>query len=215
MNQLLVGKTFNSSLSMLSYSPKNNRYQFLHKGMISMFTHDINDQASMKLLDMSDALPLFNLIKRSHNLRRWLPWVDATKEITDTQQFIRFAMKQYADNNGFQASIWYQGQIAGMIGFHQIDWNNRATSIGYWLGEEFEGLGLMTESCHALINYAFSDLHLNRVEIRAAVKNKRSQAIPNRLGFTREGCIRQSEWLHDHYSDSYVYGMTAEEWTAK
>ncbi|MGJ9382149.1 GNAT family N-acetyltransferase [Salipaludibacillus sp. CF4.18] len=180
-----------------------------------MFTYRINNEAYMKLLDMNDALPLFNLIKRSKNLHQWLPWVEGTKEVTDTQQFIRIAMKQYADNNGFQASIWYRGQIAGLIGFHQINWNNRATSIGYWLGEEFEGLGLMTQAGNAMIQYAFRDLHLNRIEIRAAVQNYKSQAIPQRLGFTKEGCIRQFEWLHDHYSDAFVYSLLAEEWATR
>lgn len=180
-----------------------------------MFTYQLNNDTYMKLLDMNDALPLFNLIKRSKNLNQWLPWVEGTKDITDTQQFIRFAMKQYADNNGFQSSICYKGKIAGLIGFHQINWSNRSTSIGYWLGEEFEGLGLMTESCNAMIHVAFRDLLLNRVEIRVAVKNYKSQAIPQRLGFTKEGCIRQYEWLHDHYSDVYVYSLLAEEWMGR
>ncbi|MBD1382661.1 GNAT family N-acetyltransferase [Bacillus sp. IB182487] len=64
----------------------------------------------------------------------------------------------------------------------------------------------------ALTDYAFNELHINKVEIRAAVENKNSRGIPERLGFVNEGCIRQAEWLYDHYVDHVVYGMLAEEW---
>jgi ribosomal-protein-serine acetyltransferase len=62
------------------------------------------------------------------------------------------------------------------------------------------------------VNYGLHDLGLNRVEIRAAEFNTRSRAIPERLGFTQEGIIRQAEWLYDYYVDHVVYGMLSEEW---
>jgi len=89
---------------------------------------------------------------------------------------------------------------------------NRSTSIGYWLGERFQGSGVMTKSCKALIEYAFRELKLNRVEIRCAEKNLRSRAIPERLGFVNEGMIREAEWLYDHFVDHVVYGVLAREW---
>lgn len=99
-----------------------------------------------------------------------------------------------------------------MIGVHYIDRANRKASIGYWLGEQFQGLGLMTKACKACIDYLFDEQHLHRVEIRCAVENKRSRAIPERLGFTNEGTIRESEWLYDHFVDHVVYGMLSREW---
>lgn len=65
-----------------------------------------------------------------------------------------------------------------------------------------------------MVDYAFNELNLNRVEIRCAVENKKSRAIPERLHFVNEGCIRQAEWLYDHYVDHIVYGMLKEEWKA-
>jgi ribosomal-protein-serine acetyltransferase len=54
---------------------------------------------------------------------------------------------------------------------------------------------------------------LNKVEIHCAVDNKRSRAIPERLGFTQEGIIRANQWLYDHYVDDVIYGMLASEWS--
>ncbi|SDJ83631.1 GNAT family N-acetyltransferase [Sediminibacillus albus] len=178
-----------------------------------MFTYDIDKQTSLKMLDLQDAEALYSLTMDSMDrLKKWLPLITKNKEQSDTEAFIQSTMKQFSENNGFQAGIWHQGRIAGVIGFHQVNWHNKNTSIGYWLGEGFEGLGLMTKACEAFTSYAFHGLHLNRVEIRAAEENKKSRAIPERLGFTVEGKIRQGEWLHDHYVDHIVYSMLAEEW---
>ena len=108
--------------------------------------------------------------------------------------------------------ILFRGKIVGVAGYNEINWSNKTAYIGYWLGEGFQGNGIMTKVAKALTDYAINDLQLNKVEIRAAVENEKSRSIPERLGFVNEWCIRQAEWLYDHYVDSVVYGMLAKEW---
>ena len=181
-----------------------------------MFKLMVRDDLYLKMLEPKDARAVYMQIQQSKDvLRKWLFWVDGTKQLEDTEAFIEESMKQAAANNGFQAGIWHQGQFAGIIGLHYINWINRTTSIGYWLGEPFQGKGLMTDACRALIDTLFSEYDLNRIEIRAAVQNVKSQAIPERLGFTKEGCLRQCEWLHDHFADHFVYGLLKEEYEAR
>lgn len=173
-----------------------------------MFTFMINTDTELKLLEERHAEKVFSLIDQSRDsLRNWLPWVDATKTIHDSKDFINAGLRQFSNNNGFQAGIWYQGELAGVIGLHHIDWSNRATSIGYWLGRKFEGKGLMTKACRAVVDYCFTELKLHRIEIRAATENHKSLAIPERLGFQKEGCLRSSEWLSDKYVDHYVFSL--------
>jgi ribosomal-protein-serine acetyltransferase len=71
----------------------------------------------------------------------------------------------------------------------------------------------MTEAVRALVAYAFEVWKLNRVEIRAAVANVRSRAIPERLGFKQEGVLRQAERIGDRFEDLVVYSMLAGEWS--
>lgn len=176
-----------------------------------MFYFKLNDNAELRLLEPRHAESLFHLTDQSRNyLREWLPWVDFTKEVSDSKEFIQSTLKQFADNNGFQAGIWYKGELAGVIGLHGMNWANKSTSIGYWLGEDFQGKGLMTSACKAVIDYCFHDLKLKRIEIRAATENYKSQSIPERLGFQKEGCLRSSEFLNDRYVDHYVYGLINE-----
>ncbi len=89
---------------------------------------------------------------------------------------------------------------------------NRSASIGYWLDAAFEGRGIATRCCRAMLDYAFGEMAMHRVEIRCATHNERSCAIPARLGFTREGVLREAEWVHDGYHDLVVWSMLSGEW---
>ncbi|MCU0494231.1 MAG: GNAT family N-acetyltransferase [Chloroflexaceae bacterium] len=178
-----------------------------------MFSYNLGDGAELRPLEERYADELFALTDRNRDhLRQWLGWVDIKPNPAATSGFLRGAMLQWAENNGFQAGIWFNGSIAGVVGHNRIDWGNRATELGYWLGAEFQGHGLMTRACHAMIDYAFAVQQLQRVVIHCAVDNARSRAIPERLGFTQEGVLRQAEWLHDHFVDLAVYSMLREEW---
>src|SRR3712207_696566 len=163
-----------------------------------MFRHELSENTELRLLEERHAEELTDLTDRNReHLRAWLPWVDATRTLEDRKNFIRGALEQFAHNKGFVAGIWYEGRLVGVIGYHALDWENRTVEVGYWLGEEHQGKGLVTAACRALVNHAFGELNLNRVVISCATENEKSCAIPERLGFRREGIERQAEWLYE------------------
>ncbi|HEY2492416.1 MAG TPA: GNAT family protein [Paenibacillus sp.] len=103
----------------------------------------------------------------------------------------------------------------GSIGFLYLDQENKKTEIGYWLGKEYEGNGLITKSIKVLINYAFEELKLNKIEIGVATDNLKSRAIPEKLGFKREGELRDYEYINGRFLDRIIYGLKANEWRTK
>lgn len=121
-------------------------------------------------------------------------------------------MKRLSENNGYWAGIWYKGEIAGSIGFLYIDWDARKTEIGYWLGDEFVGKGLVTKSVKQFIVHSFNDLDLKKIEINVASNNLKSRVIPEQLGFRQEGIIRNYEYLNEEFHDRVIYGLLKEEW---
>jgi len=173
----------------------------------------VDDEVVLKLLETHHADQLSELTDSCRPyLKEWLPWVDGSIGVEDVRTFIEMTKKQFASNNGFQTGIWFKGSFAGVIGFHGMNWSNKSTSIGYWLGEKYQGKGVMTKACKLFIDYAFGELKLNRIEVRCAEGNSKSRAIPERLGFVKEGIIREAEWLYDHYVDNVVYGKLSREW---
>lgn len=178
-----------------------------------MFSHEIDENISLKLFEIHDAEEMLNLINSNRfYLRKWLSWVDSVKEINDTKTFIKDSKNQYASNNGFQAGIWTNQKLIGVIGLHEIDWRDKKTEIGYWLDQNYQGKGIITKSCRALIDYSFKRLKLNKVEIHCAEQNIKSQAIPKRLGFIKEGVLREAQYLNGEFVNHIIYGLLSSEW---
>jgi ribosomal-protein-serine acetyltransferase len=178
-----------------------------------MFRIPVDDSLDLALLEPRHAPILFALVhdNRPH-LRRYLPWVDGTRTVQDSAAFIQSALDQFARGIALHVAIYAEGQLAGLCGTHAIQWAHRRTELGYWLGEKFQGRGLMTRAVRALGTYCFRSLELHRLEIRAAVDNKRSRSVAERLGFRLEGVSRQTEWLYDRFVDHAMYGVLASEW---
>lgn len=145
-------------------------------------------------------------------LREWLIGLDGLKNDADFHQFVTRASEK--NNSGEECScvILENGKIIGRIGLYGVDRENRIASIGYWVTEETQGRGIITRACEAILNHGFETLQLNRIEIRCAAENARSSAIPKRLGFQREGIIRQGELLNGVFIDLYLYSMLKEDW---
>jgi ribosomal-protein-serine acetyltransferase len=178
-----------------------------------MFEEQIDDTLRLRTLREEDAEELFQLVDRNRtHLREWLPWLDANTTARDSLAFIQATLLQETANQGFTCAILLQARIAGVAGYHPIRWNNRSVDIGYWLARDAVGRGIMTKCCRRLISHAFDGYGLNRVQIPAAVSNVRSRAIPERLGFTLEGTIRDAEWLYDHFVDHALYAMLKRDW---
>ncbi|MBX6352049.1 MAG: GNAT family N-acetyltransferase [Thermoflavifilum sp.] len=178
-----------------------------------MFHLQVTPDIRLRLLEPRDAGAVFRALDGSReHLRRWLGFVDSVQSEADTRRFIEDGLRRYAAQNGAEMGIWYQGQLAGVVGLHYIHWTHRDTALGYWLAAGFEGRGIMTAACAGLIDHLFRELQLHRVEIRAAVENTRSRRVAERLGFRYEGCRRHAEWLYDHYVDHALYGLLADEW---
>lgn len=178
-----------------------------------MLLYVIDDEITLKSLGQNDADELFQLTDASREfLREWLAWVDETKSASDSLKFIESATQSEAGGTGLTTGILYKEKLAGVVGFNTLSWTNRIGHIGYWLGQRYQASGIMTRATKGIIDYGFNTLGLNRVEIHAAYGNNKSRAIPERLGFVKEGQKRQAEWLYDHYVDHVMYSMLASEW---
>ncbi len=176
-----------------------------------MRTFPIDNNTELRILEKQDGYELFLLTDKNRAyLREWLPWLDSTVKQEDTENFIQSCLEKFAGSKAFDAGIWYKGQLAGVIGLHEIDWQNEKAAMGYWLGEEFQGNGLITKACKEVIKYVFVELNLKKLEIRCATENSKSRAIPVRLGFTEEKVVEMAECLYGRFVDHVVYVMNSQ-----
>lgn len=125
-------------------------------------------------------------------LGEWLPWVHEYRSIHDARLTIARFRASWAVHDDLPYGVFERehGDHVGGVGLHNIDWEVPTFEVGYWLRDEVEGRGLMTECAAAVTRMAFQQLGARRVEIRMDTRNERSRAIPERLGFRHEGTYR-------------------------
>jgi ribosomal-protein-serine acetyltransferase len=178
-----------------------------------MFRSKVADGLDLKQFEWKDADAILAVVERNREyLRQWLPWVDQTHSADDIRQFISRANAQFEAGFGPNTGIWLDGVLVGSIGCHPIDLANRSCSLGYWIEAGYQGKGTITRCCLKLLDYLFDEVALHRVEIRCGIGNTRSCAIPRRLGFTREGLLREAQWVNDHWVDLEVWAMLEPDW---
>ena len=168
---------------------------------------EVDSKSYLRLLVKSDAERIFQLVEQNRAyLSEWLPWVPSTKTVEDTQSFLEIVEANHASKKATHCGIVFQEQLVGLIGL-RLNSESYVANIGYWLSEHVSGRGLMTRSVQQLCKYGFEQLHLERIEIRAAISNPSSWSIADRLGFTREGVLRRCERVSDRFFDHYMYSL--------
>lgn len=171
---------------------------------------DLGAGAELRRYTLDDAEAIFAVVDvERERLRRWLPWIDPMRVPDDERVWLKTVL---SDEDGMEGyGIFVDGRIVGGAGF-RIGAFNVVGEIGYWIGAEHEGRGLVTRACRALIDYGFTEVGLHRIVILAASENTRSRAIPERLGFMQEGVAREEGLSATGFHDLVVYGLLAHEW---
>ena len=200
----------------LSYFGYSNLFRKCFAFDINVFTMEkliINDNQFLEKLSLRHVEDIFNAIDQNRKfLRKWLPFVDFTHKITDTEKFVRSILERPVSERDEVYVIWYKYEFAGLIGFKDADRINDKIEIGYWIIEKMTGKGIASEAARKMINLAFRNMDMNRVQIRCGVGNEKSAAIPKRLGFVFEGVERCGERHNHSYIDLEVFSLLKREW---
>ncbi len=172
----------------------------------------VNEKIKLERIKYTHAFQVFQAIDQNREfLSPWLPFVQQTHSQEDTEAFIRSVLSDSTTKEEIY-TIWYENKFAGLIGLKDTDHLNLKTEIGYWMIKKMGGKGIMSQSVERLINYIFSFMNMNRIQIKCGVGNDKSSAIPKRLGFQFEGIERDGEKHMDSYVDLEVYSLLKDEW---
>lgn len=173
----------------------------------------IDEDVELRPVLIDDCDELFSLIERNRaRLREWLPWAGLTFNRDELLHFLAQKEIENAARTSLTTHIRFQGRICGAVGLHTVDGRHRHSSIGYWLDRSFEGQGIMTRACRAMVTAGFHTYGLHRIEIRCGTGNVRSSAIPRRLGFQEEGVLREAEFVMERWVDLRVFAMLEQDW---
>jgi ribosomal-protein-serine acetyltransferase len=186
-----------------------------------MFTYRINENILLRLPDMTDAPALFALFEQNRDhLTEWQDWPNAIQTLGDCRQFILRHQRENAEGKTLGCLILFQEKLVGMCELTYIVPLLRKAEIGYWIAEEYEGKGIVSQSCRGLIAHAFGTMKLNRLALKFKHVSKdneniRSRRVAERLGFTQEGILRQDGMTKGVLMDMVMCSLLAEEWRVR
>ncbi|MEZ9232388.1 GNAT family N-acetyltransferase [Vibrio amylolyticus] len=173
-----------------------------------MFSYPIDNELKIALVQESFA-PLYAdlVFDQKDYLSRWLAWPKHCHSEQDFCLFVQRSLHDYADGKSMTCAIIYHDELVGNCSFNSIDHDLKKVEVGYWLCQSKQGKGIVTRVVNKLIQIAFDDLDMNKVELSAATENKPSRAVAKRVGMKFEGVITNRENIEGRILDHAIYGI--------
>jgi len=141
--------------------------------------------------------------------------VDQIKDEDSAEGFVRQRLAQWLLQKEFTFSIWRNedADLIGFVNFREVDWEVPRAEISYFLHQDHAGKGIMTEVLARMVQFAFRQLELNKLALKTLVDNYSSQRLARKVGFRREGDLR-NEIRRESGAlfDVMLFGLTREEY---
>ncbi|KRM92474.1 GNAT family N-acetyltransferase [Fructilactobacillus florum] len=173
----------------------------------------IDHELSLRLPDVaSDAPALFAQLAASRTtIAKWLPWAD---QITSPEQEATFLRRSKQDR-GLLLVITADQRPVGMVSFNRFMNEQREAEVGYWLGNQVTGRGIMHRSLQALCEYGFANYPLEKIWVKVAVDNVASNAVARGAGFQLKTVKPQALELHGRFHDENCWLLQATDFKPK
>ena len=175
-----------------------------------MFEIKVDSNISLELLDLNRANEIFELgLKNKEEFIKWLPWVEETKSVENTKEFIKESLENFAEGKEINCSILYREQLVGNIALMGINkkFNIKRGEIGYWLDGSFQKRGIMSKAALKMIAIGFERLELNKIVIRCDKNNINSCNVARRLGFREDGLLRGEAVVNGKIVDMRIFSL--------
>lgn len=179
-------------------------------------TFRIDDSVYLRPVNEADVSEVLRAVQENYDhLRIFMEWAKPDYALSDAQEWVTSSVEGAKLSKQLNFVIMRGDKLIGTIGFAHFDHEAKVTEIGYWIDRGEEGKGISSRACGHLLEFAFGELGMNRVQIRCASGNARSAAIPERYGFKKEGVQRQHVKRHGQIYDFWIFGLLKEEWSQR
>lgn len=148
------------------------------------------------------------LVAASHDqLNAYLPLVAQLHSEQAALAHLSWALDAVAAGELLEWYLQVDGALAGVLRFNHIEHAHHTVSLAYFVGAHYQGQGIALAAARGLLAYGFDQIGIHRVQLRCVTSNQPSMRLAERLGFVREGRLREAEYLHGVHVDHYLYGL--------
>lgn len=166
-------------------------------------------------VEITDGSELWFAVDGSRSvLGRWLPWVEYTGDPSAALRFAEACASDWDQGRALRFAIRERASrtFLGIVGLENLVHLHRNAELGYWLRQDAQKRGIMTEASRAVLDFGFGALGLHRVKVAAATDNHPSLAVIHRLQFRFEGMARQAEWCAGRWLDHANFALVGSDW---
>lgn len=170
------------------------------------------ERLQLRPLSDADLAGLFSFRSNPETMRYWSS--PPTTNISEVEKTITEAQKSFETGEYLALSILRKSddRFVGFCTLFDFHRSNQRAEVGYGLDRPFWGQGYMNEALIRLVQYAFDELSLNRLEADIDPRNIASAKTLKRLGFVKEGHLRERWIVAGEVSDSDIYGLIRKDW---
>jgi ribosomal-protein-serine acetyltransferase len=173
----------------------------------------VDSEIQLLALRSCDAKPLYHLVENNRAyLEAWLPWAWQMQQVSDLKRFIKKLRFRDVYSGRMVFGIWFRDELVGLIDFNEGDRSLQKVGVGYWIAKSYQGMGIVTRAVQRWVDHVFETETVQKVHIKCATTNKRSQAVAQRLGFTLEHIEPPVEILPGVHHSFKVFALTYRSW---
>jgi ribosomal-protein-alanine N-acetyltransferase len=168
---------------------------------------------TLRPFTLADATPLFEYA-RNPNVTRFTLW-EAHRNLDETLAFVHdYALLRYREGMAepYAITLNPDPRPIGSCGCFWVSQPNQSMELGYWVAEQFWGMGIAVEACRVLIDHVFREYAPKRLQARVIAGNAASSRVLEKLGFHYEGTLRSALFRRERFEDLLIYSLLREEW---
>ncbi|UWJ17942.1 GNAT family N-acetyltransferase [Bacillus cereus] len=175
----------------------------------------VNDRATLRLMHVNDVASLFTIVEGNKEI--WMYLISTMDSYQDMEQYVQVALKGFEEGTDLPFVVVDQktNEIVGSTRLYSISNDNKTVELGQtWYHPSVHRTSINTECKYMLLQYAFEELQMLRVQIKTDLRNEKAQRAIEKLGAVKEGVLRNERKLpHGYIRDAVVYSIIASEWS--
>ncbi len=172
----------------------------------------------MRRFTRGDSDALTEAVRSSiRELNAWLPWAHLGYARDDASGYIRESISAWREGRAYDYTIRSHADPArhvGNISIWPVSRMGRSGEIGYWIRSDAVGTGLATEATARIATVGFENLGFHKINLRIAEGNRPSERVAEKLGFRRDGILRDELLIRGQWTDHTLYSLLEPEWRA-
>jgi RimJ/RimL family protein N-acetyltransferase len=149
------------------------------------------------------------------DLNEWLPWAHPGYRKDDASNYIRDSGEAWKEGRAYDYAIRRRGDTRrhlGNISIWPVSRLTRTGEIGYWVRTDATTRGIATEATGAVVKVGFEELGYHKLTLRIAIGNRPSERVAEKLGFSREGVLREELLIRGRWVDHTLFSLLEREY---